>query len=96
MADGKIKINISIAGRLYPMTVDAENEEMYREVAKRLNNKVAEYSKIPKFDVTDRLALAAFYFSLIALSTERSSQLGDADVEELHAIEERIRNYIKA
>ncbi|MBO5697803.1 MAG: cell division protein ZapA [Alistipes sp.] len=96
MADGKIKINLSIAGRLYPMTVPAENEEVYREAAKRLNDKVMEYSKIPKSDVSDRLALAAFYFSLIALSSERTTQLGDADIEELHAIEERIRNYIKA
>ena len=96
MADGKIKINLSIAGRLYPMTVPAEKEELYREAAKRLNDKAMEYSKIPKFDVTDRLALAAFYFSLIALSSEHSAQLGDADIEELHAIEERIRNYIKA
>lgn len=96
MTDGKIKINLSIAGRLYPMTVPAEKEELYREAAKRLNDKVMEYSKIPKSDVTDRLALAALYYSMISLATEHSSQLGDADIEELHAIEERIRRYIKA
>ena len=62
----------------------------------RLNDKEMEYSKIPKSDVTDRLALAALYYSMISLATEHSSQLGDADIEELHAIEERIRRYIKA
>ena len=45
MADGKIKINLSIAGRLYPMTVPAEKEELYREAAKRLNDKVMEYHR---------------------------------------------------
>ena len=96
MADGKIKINLSIAGRLYPITIDAEKEELYREAAKRLNDKITEYSRIPKFDVTDRLAMAALRFSILALTTEHTASLGDADVEELHAIEERIRQYIKS
>ncbi len=96
MADGKIKINLSIAGRLYPITIDAEKEELYREAAKRLNDKITEYSRIPKFDVTDRLAMAALRYSILALTTEHTASLGDADVEELHAIEERIRQYIKS
>ena len=95
MAEGKIKINISIAGKSYPMTIDAANEELYRVAAKRLNEKITEYSKIPKFDLQDRLAMAALRYSIIALTTEQSSSLGDDDVEELHAIEERIRKYIK-
>ena len=96
MADGKIKINLSIAGRLYPITIDAEEEELYREAAKRLNDKITEYSRIPRFDVTDRLAMAALRYSILALTTEHTASLGDADVEELHAIEERIRQYIKS
>ena len=95
MAEGKVKINISIAGKSYPMTIDAANEELYRVAAKRLNEKITELSKIPNFDIQDRMALAAFSFSIIALSTEHTSALGDDDVEELHAIEERIRKYIK-
>ena len=95
MAEGKIKINISIAGKSYPMTIDAANEELYRVAAKRLNEKITEYSKIPKFDIQDRIAMAALRYSIITLTTEQSSSLGDDDVEELHAIEERIRKYVK-
>ena len=95
MAEGKIKVNLSIAGKSDPMTIDAANEELYREAAKRLNEKLTEYSKIPKFDIQDRIAMAALRYSIIALTTEQSSSLGDDDVEELHAIEERIRKYIK-
>ena len=96
MAEGKFKINLSIAGRSYPMTIDAANEELYREAAKRLNEKITEYSRIPKFDIQDRIAMAALRYSIIALTTEQSSSLGDDDVEELRAMEERIRKYIKA
>lgn len=94
MAEGKIKINISIAGKSYPMTIDQANEELYRVAAKRLNEKITEYSKIPKFDMQDRIAMAALRYSILSLTTEHSSALGNEDVEELHAIEERIRNYV--
>ena len=39
--------------------------------------------------------MAALRYSILALTTEHSSALGDEDVEELHAIEERIRKYVK-
>ena len=78
------------------MTIDAANEELYRVAAKRLNEKITEYSRIPKFDIQDRIAMAALRYSIIALTTEQSSSLGDDDVEELRAMEERIRKYIKA
>ncbi|MBQ3173336.1 MAG: cell division protein ZapA [Alistipes sp.] len=96
MAEGKVKITISIAGRSYPMTIDAANEELYRVAAKRLNEKITEYARIPKFDIQDRLAMAALRYSILALTTEQSAALGDDDVEELRAIEQMIRKYVKA
>lgn len=95
VAEGKVKVNISIAGRSYPMTIDAANEELYRVAAKRLNDKISEYTRIPKFDAQDRVAMAALLYSILALSTEQSASLGDSDIEELEAIESRIRRYVK-
>ena len=77
------------------MTIDAANEELYREAGKRLNEKITEYARIPKFDMQDRLAMAALRYSILALTTEHSSSLGDKDVEELRAIEKLIRDYVK-
>ena len=96
MAEGKVKITISIAGRSYPMTIDAANEELYRVAAKRLNEKITEYARSPKFDIQDRLAMAALRYSILALTTEQSAALGDDDVEELRAIEQMICKYVKA
>ena len=95
MAEGKIKIKLSIAGRVYPMTVDAANEELYRVAAKRLNDKISEYTRIPKLDAQDRVALAALFYTIVALSAEQTSSLGDEAVEELESIETLIRKYIK-
>ena len=77
------------------MTIDAAYEELYREAAKRLNEKITEYSRIAKLDIQDRFAMAALRYSILALTTEHSSSLGDEDVEELRKIEERIRGYVK-
>lgn len=77
------------------MTVEAEKEELYREAARRLNEKIAEFSKVPKFDQFDRLAMAALRYSIISLTTEHTSSLGDADMEELNKLSNRISNYIK-
>ena len=77
------------------MTIDAAHEELYREAAKRLNEKITEYSRIAKFDIQDRIAMAALRYSILALTTEQSASMGDDDIEELRKIEERIRSYVK-
>ena len=94
--DKKIKINISIAGKSYPMTVDVANEELYRVAAKRLNETIAEFNRVPQFGSEDRLAMAALRYSILSLTSERNTSLGDEDIEELEAITQLIRNYVKA
>jgi cell division protein ZapA len=94
--DKKVKINISIAGKSYPMTVDVANEELYRVAAKRLNDTISEFNRVPQFDIQDRLAMAALRYSILSLTTERNASLGDEDIEALEAIERRIRDYVKA
>ena len=59
----KININLSIAGKSYPMSIEQEKEELYREAARRLNEKVREFTRVPSLDQTDRLAMAAFFDS---------------------------------
>ena len=78
------------------MTVDVANEELYRVAAKRLNDTISEFNRVPQFDSQDRLAMAALRYSILSLTSERNASLGDEDVEELEAIEHRIRDYVKA
>lgn len=94
--DKKVKVNISIAGKSYPMTVDVANEELYRVAARRLNDTIAEFNRVPQFDSQDRLAMVAFRYSILSLTSERNTSLGDEDIEELETITELIRKYVKA
>lgn len=95
MAEGKVNINLSIAGRDYSMNVDVEKEELYREAARRLDKKIALFTKVPKFDAFDRLAMAALRYSMTSIASEQASSLGDADLEELHELCRRIEDYVK-
>ena len=83
----KININLSIAGKSYPMSIEQEKEELYREAARRLNEKVKEFTRVPSLDQTDRLAMAA-------LSSERSGRLGSAETEALEALSQRLDSYL--
>ena len=78
------------------MTVDVANEELYRVAAKRLNETIAEFNRVPQFSSEDRLAMAALRYSILALNSERNVSLGDEDIQELENIERRIRDYVKA
>jgi len=90
----KININLSIAGKSYPMSIEQEKEELYREAARRLNEKVREFTRVPSLDQTDRLAMAALRFSIVALSSERSGRLGSAETESLEALSQRLDSYL--
>ena len=40
-----VSINVHIAGRVYPLTVKTEQETLVRQVAKALNERVAQYQQ---------------------------------------------------
>lgn len=90
----KLKITLSIAGQSYPVSVDSDKEELYREAAKRLNAKIKELTQVPSFNLSDCVAMAAFKFSIMALSAERMVELDNADVDSLNSISERIDEYM--
>jgi cell division protein ZapA (FtsZ GTPase activity inhibitor) len=62
MADEKseIRINIKIAGRNYPLTIQTAEEEYVRKAAETINNKIREYAdSFSAQDSQDLLAIVA-------------------------------------
>ena len=47
-----LKVKINIAGRQYPLTIDAEEEVAVREAGKEINQMIESFEK--KYAVTDR------------------------------------------
>lgn len=64
----KIKIKLLIADSYYPLTIKPEDEEMVREAAKRVNDRIKDYRKLyPNQDPKEIISMVAYGFSLYAL-----------------------------
>ena len=62
--DDKLKINLLIDNVQYTMNIRREDEGLYREAAKQLNNKLAKYRKnYPEYDSAKHLIMVAFELS---------------------------------
>jgi cell division protein ZapA len=60
----ELSINIHIAGRVYPLTVDSKEESNLRETGKLIQDKLQQYSK--QFNLRDQQDSLAMYAIEIA------------------------------
>jgi len=68
----KLKINIRIDGRTYPLTINQEDEEKYRKAAKKVNDLVRKFrEQFVDRDTNDILAMTAFQVALNSLDLQQ-------------------------
>lgn len=87
----ELSIKVTIAGRIYPMTVEADEESNVREAAKNvdLNMKQLQENFAVK-DKQDLLAMTALQMAIKVQETESHSAKTAIDGGELDAIENLI------
>ena len=74
----QLSIKVTVAGRVYPLTIDRQEEETVRKAAKLINEKVNEYQKNYNIkDSQDLLAMAALPFAKQAIELENTSLNGE-------------------
>jgi cell division protein ZapA (FtsZ GTPase activity inhibitor) len=91
----RLKINIKIDGKNFPLTINSEDEERYRLAAKRVNEVVSKYrEQFGERDSKEILAMAAFQ---IALSSTELQQREDKSlfIEELKNLNDDISDFLK-
>ena len=91
----KIRINIKIDGKNYPLIIDSEDEERHRLAAKRVNEIVRKYrEQFGDQDSKDILAMAAFQ---IALNSTELQQRNDKTlfIEELKNLNDDMSDFLK-
>jgi cell division protein ZapA len=91
----KISINIKIDGKVFPLTINFEDEERYRLAAKRVNEVVRMYrEQFDKQDSKDILAMAAFQ---IALNSTELQERNDRTlfIEDLKNLNDDISDFLK-
>jgi len=87
---GELSIKIKIANRVYPLTVDASEEEGIRDAAEKINQSIGDFERL--YDVKDKqdlLAMAALKVATRNFDLEKKGILDGAGIEEdLMALEQ--------
>lgn len=93
---GELSIKIKIANRVYPLTVNAKEEEGVRKAAEEINKSVAEYERLYAVkDYQDLLAMVALKTASSNLNLKQQDVEGDTQIEEgLMQIEQLFDNYL--
>ena len=79
----KLSIKVSVAGRIYPLAIERDEEENVRKAVKLINEKVSEFEK--NFDIkdkTDLLAMVALNYVPQYLESKDALQKDDKGVIE--------------
>lgn len=94
--DEKLKIRISIADRVYPLTVTSETqEESLREAAKKIDAMIKQYEEnYAVRDKQDVLAMCALQFATQSIHTQLSdSQEVESNTERLERLNENLNRF---
>ncbi len=88
----KLSIKVSVAGRIYPLTIERHEEESVRKAAKLVNDKVTDYEQ--NYNIKDRqdlLAMTALNFaSQYALEKESTHQDDKNLIERLEKLDKLV------
>ena len=80
---GELSIKIKIANRVYPLTVDASEEEGIRNAAEKINQSIGDFERL--YDVKDKqdlIAMAALKVATRNFELEKKGILDGAGIEE--------------
>jgi len=92
----KLSIKVNIGNRVYPLTIDREEEELIRKAAKRVNDNMKQLeSTYSVSDKQDLLAMTALFFSNKALEVDdKIEDISDNVSEKLSDIESDLEQYL--
>jgi len=90
----ELSIKLSIAGRVYPLTIDRDEEEDIRKAAKMIDASVSVFQQnYAVKDKQDLLAMTALEMATKALQNEGKSSSDDLS-EEINDVNELLNKYL--
>ena len=93
---GKLKIKLSIANRVYPLTIPASQEEGLRKAAKNIEEMIKQFEQSYSVrDKQDVLAMCALQFaSQVEQKTIDKENVNEHVEEKLNALNELLQSYV--
>lgn len=88
-----VKVNVTLAGRLYSFCVQAEDEELIRKACSMLNSRMNELSHFEFKDSLDHLSTAALQCMVWFLREKRKDVSGTL-IREIQFLDKQLDEYI--
>ncbi len=96
--DKKITVRLTLAGKVYPLGLDPEKEEMYRRAEQEVNEYFAKMKRqqYKNFIDADYMALTALKFAIDKVEMSRNREVIDADLKALQRIDSELESYLNS
>ncbi len=93
--NSKLSINLTIADRKYSLSIDREEEEVFRAAAKKINERVLQYKekRYKDRDTQDYLAFASLQYVMQLIKTEQRTDIVPI-LKELNNIDKMLGDFI--
>lgn len=93
---GELSIKVKIANRVYPLTVNTEEEEGIRRSAERINSSISEFEQLYEVkDQQDLLAMVALKIASKNFELDNKGTISSTNVEkDLIEVEQLFDNYL--
>lgn len=97
MNERRLNIKLEIAGKTYPMVIDASNEEIYRLAAREINNRLAkaQQTRVDGFIMQDYLAIVAVDLMISNIHLDRKSGVEEGDLKALSELAVRLSKHLE-
>ena len=94
---GELSIKLTIANRVYPLSIKRQEEENVRKATKLIEDSIKDYEENYSVrDKQDLLAMCALQFANQVVSDEGKFVLDDNNIEEkLGALDQEIAEYLE-
>ncbi|HZH54533.1 MAG TPA: cell division protein ZapA [Sphingobacteriaceae bacterium] len=95
---GEISIKINIADRIYPLRVDMQEEEIIRQAAKLINERIKEFQEnYAVRDKQDLLSMCVLHYATGMIKAERKSGDDGAEVaNKIGELDQLLEDFIRS
>lgn len=91
----KFNIQLKIAGKSFPLTIERSDEERYRRAEREVNDLVARYKNSFRGEAEDYLAMAALQIAVQNVTLQMSRSLGE-EIDSLVALDKELDTLLAA
>ena len=95
MDDELFTINVNLAGHRFPLTIKRQEEQIYRDAAKNLKQKIDSYrERYAQLPYESVLVMSAFHFAIEVEAVKHKEDVGPV-VEKMELLNNELDKYLK-